>query len=112
MENREVDPRDRAQNPPLRVVRPDEVVTLGVGSCVSARCKLRPSPLPLTETEETQWYFVAPAGGSRISIDDQSVQAVSLKSPLGRALAGLEVDDAAKVESPKGLIELEIVGLY
>ena len=63
----------------------------------------------LSETGRSQWYFVAPAGGSRIERSGQRVQTISLKSPLGRALSGLERDDAATVESPQGTIELEII---
>ena len=45
-ENHEVDPRDRAKKPPLRVVlRPDEVIPWGVGGHASVRDeKLDPAP--------------------------------------------------------------------
>ena len=62
-----------------------------------------------TEGGTTKWLFIAPSGGSRISMDGKVIQAISLKSPLGQALAGLEVDDATTVQSPQGASEIEIL---
>ena len=66
-----------------------------------------------TETEEgaVQWLFIAPAGGTRVQYDNQNIQVVSLRSPLGSALAGCEADDAATVESPQGRIEVEVLAI-
>ena len=61
------------------------------------------------ENEVKKWLFVAPAGGTKVTVDGQDVHVISLHSPLGKALAGRHSDDGATVHSPQGPIEVEIL---
>lgn len=55
--------------------------------------------------------YVAPVGGSKAELDGCTVQVISLASPLGEAMAELEEGDAFEVESPRGSLSYEIIGL-
>ncbi len=55
--------------------------------------------------------FVAPEGGGRVHVGSQLVQIISLDGPLGRAMAALEVGDSFEVDSPRGVLEYELVAL-
>ncbi|MEZ4403803.1 MAG: GreA/GreB family elongation factor [Kofleriaceae bacterium] len=54
-------------------------------------------------------YYLAPWGGGQII--GGRVAVVTPSSPLGRALAGRQVDDTTEVERPGGRRELEIVAV-
>jgi transcription elongation GreA/GreB family factor len=58
-----------------------------------------------------KWLFVAPSGGNKVQVDAHVVHVISLHSPLGRALAGKQKDDASTVNSPRGLIEVEVLSV-
>lgn len=58
-----------------------------------------------------QTILLAPAGGVRVVVADTPVTVVSMRSPLGHALAGLEAGDAVQLRSPGGVRELEIVSV-
>jgi transcription elongation GreA/GreB family factor len=66
-----------------------------------------------TETEEGrhQWFFVAPSGGTKVDCDGRTISVISLHSPLGRALAGCRVDEAATVATPAGAVVLELIDI-
>ena len=59
--------------------------------------------LVVAESTTEALYFLAPAGGTRIVIEDHTIRVVSPKSPLGKALIGAEVDDEVQFESPTGI---------
>ena len=56
-----------------------------------------------------KWLFVAPSGGSKVSVENTIVHVISLHSPLGQALAGKHIEDATTVNSPRGRIEVEVL---
>ena len=56
--------------------------------------------------------FLAPVGGGRVSVAGWSVTIISPSSPLGAALAELEAGDAAEVETPRGPVTREILGIW
>ena len=63
------------------------------------------------ESEEIAHYFVAPAGGTRITVDEQTVRVVSPDSPLGKALIGIGVDEDFQFESPAGTQSMCLLNL-
>ena len=63
------------------------------------------------QTKGTEWVFLAPVGGGRVVVDGQTVRAISLSSPLGQALVELEVGEEAEFETPRGLVEIEVLSL-
>lgn len=64
----------------------------------------------VTEADAARLYFIAPqGGGTRLASD--SVDVVTPKSPLGRALIGKEIGDVIEVRLGDRLRELEITRL-
>jgi len=61
--------------------------------------------------EREEWVFVAPVGGGRVQVEERAVRVISLSSPLGQALVELEPGEAAEVETPRGLVELEVISV-
>lgn len=57
-------------------------------------------------------HFLAPMGGGRVQAGGQRVNVISPSSPLGAALIGLEAGDVVEVETPRGLMEREILGVW
>jgi transcription elongation GreA/GreB family factor len=55
--------------------------------------------------------FVAPVGGGRVQVGPHTVQIVSPSGPMGRAMAELELGDGFEVDSPRGVLDYEIVAL-
>lgn len=63
------------------------------------------------EGERTEIVFIAPAGGHRLQVGTFAVNVISPSSPLGAALADLEEGDACEVDTPRGILDYEVVGL-
>ena len=59
----------------------------------------------------SEWLYVAPIGGGKASCNGETVRIVSLASPLGAAMEGLEVGDAFEVDTPRGRREYEVVAV-
>ena len=59
----------------------------------------------------SETVFVAPIGGGKATIGDETVRLISPASPLGEAMAELELGDAFEVDTPRGMLEYEITGL-
>ncbi|MEL6342313.1 MAG: GreA/GreB family elongation factor [Myxococcota bacterium] len=55
--------------------------------------------------------FIAPVGGPHVTVGGRSIQVVSLTSPMGQAMAGLEEGDGFEVDTPGAIREYEIVGI-
>ena len=55
------------------------------------------------------WLFLAPTGGPSVDVGGVRVQVISPDSPLGGALTDLEVDDAFEIDSPRGVVEYEVL---
>lgn len=55
--------------------------------------------------------FLAPIGGAKAEVDGITIRVISPSSPLGAAMAELEVGDAFEIESPRGVLEYEITGI-
>lgn len=55
--------------------------------------------------DNDEWHFVAPAGGTRCTVQSQLVRLTSLDSPIGRAMAGLEEGDDFEVNTPRQVLE-------
>lgn len=49
-----------------------------------------------------QWTLFAPRGGLTVRVDGEEIQLVSVSSPLGAALVGLEAGDSEEVDGPAG----------
>lgn len=58
--------------------------------------------------ERTEWVFVAPVGGANLNVGGRVVKVISPASPLGQAISELEAGEGAEVDTPRGLVELEI----
>ena len=65
--------------------------------------------LLLVETEACSIYFLAPVGGTSLTLNGEIVRLVSPQSPIGKAVLGLEVDDESHFESPSGPQSLVLV---
>ena len=65
----------------------------------------------LIDGPRKEWTFVAPIGGKEAKIGDHTVRVISMASPLGSAMVELEVDDVFEVDSPRGLLEYEIIAI-
>ena len=60
---------------------------------------------------EQRWVFLAPSGGPRVEIERIPIALVSVSSPLGTALLGLEVGDGEVVERPSGEQDVEVIAI-
>lgn len=56
--------------------------------------------------------FMAPVGGGRVRVGDWMIKIISPSAPLGEALAELKAGDEAEVETPRGIISREILGIW
>lgn len=56
--------------------------------------------------------FMAPVGGGQVRVGAQTIKIISPSSPLGEALVGLEVGDCAEVETPRGMVTREVLGVW
>lgn len=61
------------------------------------------------EGDTTEWVFIAPSGGARATVNGTTIRVISRSSPLGEALDDLEPGDALEVDTPRGLLEYEIL---
>jgi len=83
------------------VLVPTELGAVQVGALVQ-----------LEDDRGSRWVFIAPhGGGKRVVVGAEEVTVLTPRSPLGRALAGLGVDDEATWETPGGQRTLEIVSV-
>jgi len=73
--------------------------TIGIGSLVSL------------EGQRSGWVFLSPIGGPTASVDGQSIRLISLKSPIGAAMADFEAGDIFEVKSPKGTVDYEVLAV-
>jgi transcription elongation GreA/GreB family factor len=64
----------------------------------------------ITGAREEQ-LFLAPIGGAKAEVDGITIRVISPASPLGEAMAELEVGDAFEIESPRGTLQYEITGI-
>jgi transcription elongation GreA/GreB family factor len=55
--------------------------------------------------------FVAPIGGAKTIVGGETIRVISPASPLGSAMAELEVGDGFEVESPRGVLDYEVVAV-
>jgi transcription elongation GreA/GreB family factor len=44
-------------------------------------------------------------------VEERRVRVISLSSPLGQALVELEEGESAEVETPRGLVEVEVISV-
>lgn len=61
------------------------------------------------EGRRQEWMFVAPVGGTSVTVGEHMVRVISPSSPLGKAMGDLEAGDGFEVETPKGLLEYEVL---
>ena len=63
------------------------------------------------EGPRSEWVYIAPVGGGKAMVCNQTVRLISLASPLGTAMEGLEAGDCFEVSTPRGLHEYELLHL-
>jgi transcription elongation GreA/GreB family factor len=63
------------------------------------------------EGARSELVFVAPIGGAKTTIDGETIRVISPASPLGSAMVELEVGDGFEVESPRGVLDYEVVAV-
>lgn len=73
--------------------------TIGVGSLVQL------------DGARSGWFLLGPVGGPTAEVDGTVVRLISPKSPLGKAMGGLEAEDWFEVTSPTGVVEYEVLGV-
>ena len=56
--------------------------------------------------------FIAPIGGGRVEVDDQTVLVISPSAPLGEAMVELETGDTFDVDSPRGILHYTITAIW
>ena len=71
--------------------------------------RVRLGTLVEIEREQPEWVFLAPFGGSRVEVQGQIVRVISPSSPLGKALLDLQPGDAMEVDTPRGMLEYEVL---
>ena len=81
----------------LDIDAPFEPATARVGALVAL------------DGEQEEVVFIAPVGGTRVTVADTTVRVISPVSPMGDALADLEVGDAFEVDTPRGLLTYEVL---
>jgi transcription elongation GreA/GreB family factor len=79
-------------------VSDDPCDCIGVGALVE-----------LYQASKSQWLLVAPQGGLSFNCGGHPIQVISLASPLGEALVGLEPQDTADVDGPRGPQEVRVL---
>ena len=62
----------------------------------------------LSRDEAAAVVLLAPEGGRTVTVDGIAVELVSTRSPLGSVLSGLAVDDAEEVDTPSGVLVVEV----
>lgn len=65
--------------------------------------------LVAVETERTELLFLAPVGGARVEVEGAVVRVISPSSPLGQALMGLEPGESSEMDSPRGMVDVEVL---
>lgn len=76
----------------------DDTMAVGVSALVEVEDE---------ETEIRKWYFLLPvSSGKHLKVDGKTIYPISLTSPLGQELMGLEVDDDFTLHAPQGLRQL------
>jgi len=73
--------------------------------------RVGPGALVRLEGDQQETVYLAPVGGTRVEVDGMLVRVISLASPLGQAMAGLEAGDGFEVETPRGKLNLEVVSV-
>jgi transcription elongation GreA/GreB family factor len=63
------------------------------------------------QADKREWVFIAPVGGGSVQVEERLVRAISFSSPLGQALVELEEGESAEVETPRGLVEVEVISV-
>lgn len=63
------------------------------------------------EGARSEWVYVAPIGGGKATVEGCTINIISLASPLGSAMEGLEDGDAFEVQTPNGMRDYEITAL-
>ncbi|MGB0638139.1 MAG: GreA/GreB family elongation factor [Myxococcota bacterium] len=71
--------------------------------------EIRIGALVLVENETQEWLFLAPSGGGRITVDGIPILVVSPTSPMGRGMVDIEVGDSFEVDTPRGVVEYEVI---
>ena len=67
----------------------------------------------LTEDDaSSKWVFLAPDGGSVVTVGNLRIATISPSAPLGRAITGLENGDSAELVTPAGPRDVEILSVY
>jgi len=79
--------------------------TLGVGSLVRLKTETHPPVF--------HWFFLTPKSSLNISLSEieQPIQIISISSPLGKELLGLEEGDSLEVQTPNGTQSYEVLEL-
>jgi len=75
-------------------------------------CTVRVGALVELTGDQDETVFVAPIGGTKAEVDGQIVRVISLASPMGSAMAQLEATDAFEVDTPRGMLNFEIVSVH
>lgn len=66
----------------------------------------------LEHNEQRRLYFLIPtAGGTLLSINQQTILVVSIFSPIGDALMGLKLGDEFEVQTPKETRNYQIINV-
>jgi transcription elongation GreA/GreB family factor len=71
--------------------------------------RVRLGALVEIEGERSEYVFLAPSGGGGVEIEGQRIRVISLSSPMGKALVDLESGDALEVDTPRGLVDYEVL---
>jgi transcription elongation GreA/GreB family factor len=70
------------------------------------------SVIVLAHDERTRCILLAPQGGECVVVEEVSVELIGLRSPLGRAVVGLEEDDEAVVQAPRGTTHWTLLAVH
>ena len=67
--------------------------------------------LVVVQAQTRESLFLAPVGGGCVDVNGSIIRVISLSSPLGQALLELEEGDGAEVDTPRGIVDIEVLSI-
>ena len=81
------------------------------GSVALTPLTARTGALVELQGEQQETVFLAPVGGTQVTVDGHTVRVISPASPLGSAMAETEVGDVFEVTTPRGRLDYEVLSI-
>lgn len=67
----------------------------------------------LSDEDDSQWFFLAArAGGTKVTLEGQTISILTPQSPLGKQLMGAQLGDPVELRLRNKTVEYEILQLF